>query len=106
MVLSTSNACFAETESLDVKKAQLPPDFQPSNYCVLCGRGKDCWNSIGNRRFRVIVSIFLLRYAQAESKSMKSQIVSDVVDMVRGAGGHFLKFEDGSWWEVGDSAAR
>jgi hypothetical protein len=91
---------------LEVKKYQLPCNYVPSNYCVLCGRGKEVWNSIGNRRFRVIVSIFLERYSKATSKALKSQIVSDVVDTIRSSGGHFVKYEKGSWWEIGDIAAR
>lgn len=94
-----------ETQLEDMKY-QLPCNYVPSNYCVLCGRGKDVWNSIGNRRFRVIVSIFLERYSKAASKALKSQIVSDVVDTIRGSGGHFVKYEEDGWWEIGDNAAR
>jgi hypothetical protein len=52
------------------------------------------------------VSIFLERYSKAASKALKSQIVSDVVDTIRGSGGHFVKYEEDGWWEIGDNAAR
>ena len=95
-----------EVESLEVKKHALSEDYSPNNYSVLCGRGREFFNAIGNRRFRVIVSIFLERYSKADTKSQKSQIVSDVVDMVRSSGGGFVKLEHGRWYEVGDSVAR
>jgi hypothetical protein len=52
------------------------------------------------------VSIFLERYSKAASKALKSQIVSDVVDTIRSSGGHFVKYEEDGWWEIGDNAAR
>lgn len=105
-MLPTNAFELPEVESLEVKKHELPQDYTPNNYSVLCGRGREFFNAIGNRRFRVIVSIFLERYSQADTKSKKSQIVSDVVDMVRSSGGGFVKLENGGWWEVGDSVAR
>jgi hypothetical protein len=98
---------FEDTEQLlEVKKTKLPKDFVPGNYHVRCGRGKDCFNAFGNRRFRVIIEMFQERYKTAESKSAKSNIVSNIIDMIRSAGGGFVKYEDGQWWEVGDNAAR
>jgi len=98
--------CLPETEPHEVEKAPLDFDFVPNNYCVLCGKGKECYNYVGNRRFRVIVHMFLDRYSEALNKSQKSQIVSNVVDVVRDSGGAFLKLENGIWWEIGDTLAR
>jgi hypothetical protein len=28
------------------------------------------------------------------------------VDTIRGSGGHFVKYEEDGWWEIGDNAAR
>lgn len=84
----------------------LPRNYVPTKYCVLCGRGKEYYNSVGNNRFRVLVAIYLDRYRTAESRLVKGQIVTEIVDTVRGAGGHFAKLEEGQWWEIGDSAAR
>jgi hypothetical protein len=101
-----SDAYYFDSETVEVKREQLPRDFEPGNYSVICGRGKEFYNSIGNRRFRVMVSTFLDRYARAESKSKKSQIVLDIVAIIRSAGGGFIKYENGCWWEVGDNNAR
>jgi hypothetical protein len=84
----------------------LSTDFEPSCYSVICGRGKECFDSIGNRRFRVIVSLFIAQYSASRSKLAKSIIVSNIVDTIRSAGGGFVKFEDGAWWEVSDANAR
>lgn len=89
-------------------RTPLPYDFVPNNYTVLCGRGKEFFNAIGNRRFRIIVDMNLERYSNTQTKSQKSQIVSEIVEIIRGAGGGFVKQnpKDGSWYEVGDSVAR
>lgn len=99
------NVCL-EAEEFEVTRAPLGKDFVPNNYCVLCGRGKDYYNAVGNRRFRVIVKMSLERYAKAENKSEKGQIVSEVVDVVRQSGGAFIKHQHGAWWEIGDRMAR
>jgi hypothetical protein len=88
-------------------KQKLPANFEPSNYTVLCGRGKDCFNFVGNRRFRVLVDMNLERYSRADAKSEKSRIVVEVVDSIRSSGGGFVKQEaDGFWYDVGDAVAR
>lgn len=89
-----------------VSKGRLSDDFRPTPYTVLCGRGKDCFNYMGNRRFRIIVDLMLERYSLADTKTEKSRIVSEVVQTIRSSGGAFAKFEKGAWWEVGDAVAR
>jgi hypothetical protein len=97
---------FPDLDAFAVKRSPLPDDFYPGNYCVICGRGKDCFNAVGNRRFRVIVSMFLERYSKTGTKTQKSRIVSEVVDVVRSSGGVFCKLEKGRWWDIGDITAR
>jgi hypothetical protein len=89
-----------------VKEGFLPSDFVVTPYTVLCGRGKDCFDSVGNRRFRILVQCQLGRYALAETKSAKSRIVSDIVELIRDSGGAFVKEKEGRWYEVGDVVAR
>ena len=33
------------------KKTLLPRDFTPTAYSVICGRRKECFDSVGNRGF-------------------------------------------------------
>jgi hypothetical protein len=83
-----------------------PIDFQPSNYSVVCGRGKESFNYVGNRHFRFLTSTFIERYSRADSKAAKSAIVSEIITMIREADGNFCKFQSGAWFEVGDHHAR
>mmetsp|Transcript_91531 Transcript_91531/g.137052 ORF Transcript_91531/g.137052 Transcript_91531/m.137052 type:complete len:310 (-) Transcript_91531:38-967(-) len=89
--------------------AKLPPDFAPGRYTVLCGRGKVCSASPGNKNLRSLVNAYLTPYSQAKNKIEKSTIVSAIVNAVRKEApvGAFVKQDkNGSWWEVEDSFAR
>ncbi len=80
--------------------------FQPSDYSVVCGRGNDCFNHVGNRRFRILAGMYIARYSHTDSKTAKSAIVSKIIAVIHQAGGMFCKFKKGSWCEVGDHQAR
>jgi hypothetical protein len=84
----------------------LGVDFQPSDYSVLCCRGKDSANHIGNRRFRIISSMYVEKYSRADTKAAKSVIVSEIITAIRQAGGNFCRHKRGIWFEVGDNYAR
>ena len=87
----------------------LASDFSPSSDDVICGRGKKCYNHIGNERFRRRVMTMLDEYSKAKSKLDKSGVLSRVMSDVRRAspGGGFVKQDDsGRWFEVGDFLAR
>jgi hypothetical protein len=58
---------------------------------VLCGRDKAAFNNIGNRRFRITVSLSLERYLNAPTRKDKSIVIKSVVTMVRKNGGRFLQ---------------
>ena len=88
----------------------LGEDYLPSNYDVLCGKGKAAANHIGNQRFKVTISIYVRRYRESASRSEKTAIVAEVMDLVRqnSPGGGFVKYDQhkGTWYEVGDNFAR
>jgi hypothetical protein len=84
----------------------LGKDFVPTNYCVLCGRGKELFDSVGNRRFRCIADMFLDQYSKTKAKIGKSIIVANILSIIRDAGGVFCKFEHGCWWQVSENTAR
>ena len=99
--------------SLSTKKNSfylLPSDFEPTPHSVVLGRGKECSRSIGNRRLRVLAMTFLPRYCKARTRKDKSEVVSQIVNMIREAcpnGGAFIKMsDDGRWQEWGDFLAR
>ena len=87
---------------------ELPSDFQPNAYSVMCGRGNSCFNYVGNRRFRVIATMFMAQYSTADSKLAKSKIVSQILDMIESSGGGFVKKNEknGKWYEVSEAVAR
>jgi hypothetical protein len=87
-------------------KIQLPANFIPTESSVICGRGKACTTSIGNRRLKSIVNSFLKPYSKAKNKLDKSVMVSSIVGAIKLRGGNFVKYEDRIWWEVDDAFAR
>jgi hypothetical protein len=101
---SASNSSASGSKTV---KAQLGVNFQPSNFSVVCGRGRESFNHVGNRRFRVIASMAVDRYSQAgDRKRAKSDIVSEIIAVIREAGGNFCTYKRGAWFEVGDHYAR
>ena len=99
-------ASFKPSTCSDSKITQPRVNFHPSDYSVICGRGNNNFNHIGNRRYRSIASMFIERYSQAATKRVKSAIVSEIVTLIRQAGGIFCKFRSGAWIEVGYNYAR
>lgn len=65
----------------------LPEDFEPDNYSVICARGRDAFNHVGNRRFRVMVENHVSQYLKATSKVEKSVLSMKIVDTVRECSG-------------------
>jgi hypothetical protein len=96
----------SEPSSSPSGKTQLRVQFQPCDYSVVCGRGKDSFNHVGNRRFRILASMFIETYSEADSKAAKSAVVSRILEVIRQAGGHFCKYESGAWFDVGGHCAR
>eukprot|EP00538_Stauroneis_constricta_P011667 CAMPEP_0119556206 /NCGR_PEP_ID=MMETSP1352-20130426/8224_1 /TAXON_ID=265584 /ORGANISM="Stauroneis constricta, Strain CCMP1120" /LENGTH=355 /DNA_ID=CAMNT_0007603119 /DNA_START=158 /DNA_END=1225 /DNA_ORIENTATION=+ len=86
----------------------LKPEFEPGPFDVICARGKDAREHVGNRRMRLTIEVSLDRYRAASTKHEKSNIVWRIIDAVRNQSpdGGFVKFKDGRWHEVGDHWAR
>jgi hypothetical protein len=80
-------------------RSQLGVDFQPSEYSVICGRGKASFNHPGNYHLRMLAGAFVADYCQAGRKLKKSAIVSKIVAVIRQGGGGFCKYEKGAWFE-------
>jgi hypothetical protein len=74
----------------------LPINFQLGVNDVYCGRGKLCFNHIGNKHFRSVVFANGQRYQMASCKFQKSAIIQEVVDFIRSLSpdGGFVKRED------------
>jgi hypothetical protein len=50
--------------------------------------------------------MFIERYSRAGTKAAKSAIVSEIIAVIRQAGGNFCKYQKGAWFDVGDHYAR
>jgi len=109
-VTSSMRSSFSSSSlspSSSVQGVEFPPDFVPSNYHIICAKGKKNYNHIGNRRFRVTLEIFLGEYKKAKTKAQKGVILTNVVDLVRSNGGGFVRQDKSQkWYEVGDHLAR
>ena len=57
----------------------LPSDFKPSPFSVICGRGKECYASVGNLKLREVVLLCLPNYSKAVRKKEKSDVVKSVM---------------------------
>lgn len=92
------------------RENELPDDFKPGRNSVIIGRKKNCYTSVGNLRLRDICLLRLPAYSKCTKKKDKSEIVSDVVKIVREScpkGGAFVKLNSkGTWSEVKDVVAR
>ena len=89
-------------------RMELPNDFVPGRYSVLCGRGAACTKSPGNRHLKSLVTKYLKPYSEAQTKIEKSSIVSNIIRAVRRVApeGSFIKMEKGRWVSVDDAFAR
>ena len=65
------------------KRILLPPDYELTEFDVVCGRGRGSYEHPGNRRFRSIVASMSDRYANmGNEKGGKSAIVTNVFDEI------------------------
>jgi hypothetical protein len=84
------------------ERSQLGGHFQPDDYSIICDQGNASFNHTGNRRFRVIASMFIEKYSLDACNKHKSIVAANIVTMIRQSGGSFCKYEHGAWFEVGD----
>lgn len=75
-------------------------------YDVLCGRQKEVFRNVGNRRFRVTVSLAVNQYMAARSRVCKSKVICSVTEQVKATGGRFLKWQENEWVELNEKRSR
>lgn len=88
---------------------RLEDGFKPSDYDVVCGRGKGSYNRPGNKRFRQMIRQHLPAYQAAKSKVDKSIVLNRIMDQVRSqnnGSARFVKLQDKVWCEISDEQAR
>ncbi|CAB9498343.1 expressed unknown protein [Seminavis robusta] len=85
----------------------LGEDFVPGNWDVVCGRGKNWLEHISNRRFRLLVAIYLPQY-ETIRRTTKSIVINTIVATIQNAGGQgFVKQKEGSssWYRISSKDA-
>jgi hypothetical protein len=78
----------------------------PSPFDVLVGRGRFIQEHAGNLRYRHIIESHMDRYEQATKRAEKTDLTAEVVTVVNGRGGRFLKQDGGGWIEIDADCAR
>mmetsp|Transcript_109101 Transcript_109101/g.163150 ORF Transcript_109101/g.163150 Transcript_109101/m.163150 type:complete len:407 (+) Transcript_109101:149-1369(+) len=90
----------------------LATDFTPGDHDVICQRGKDSFEHVGNQRFRKCIDDHLSMYMSATTRQEKSSIVSKIYDEVRERAskpsGGFVKKDllTRMWFQVSEKEAR
>eukprot|EP00980_Cylindrotheca_fusiformis_P030962 scaffold25685_cov127-Cylindrotheca_fusiformis.AAC.4 len=53
------------------------------HYDILCGRSKHCFNNIGNRRFRITVSLNVKRYDSIATRSERANFIASLAHTLK-----------------------
>lgn len=70
-------------------------------YDVICGRGSLAFNNVGNRRFRVLISMNVDGYNDAEGRHRKGLFIGSLVNTLQHQiGVRFFKLKDGELIEL------
>jgi len=103
MDLPTAIASMADR----MASSQLSGAFEPSEYDVICGRGRGNLKHRGNKRFKAIVQKHLSEYQVAKTKLDKSAVLNLILEEVRkDEVVKFVSKDKGKWFEVADEKAR
>jgi hypothetical protein len=85
----------------------LPPSFNPTDFDIVCGRGKGHYNRPGCKRLREIIRAYIPQYTAARTKLDKSSVVSCILETVKDQeNARFVKCKKGIWYELSDDQAR
>ncbi|KAG7351689.1 hypothetical protein IV203_007737 [Nitzschia inconspicua] len=101
-------ACRRESSlKKNENRVHLGTNYMPGHNAVICGRGKACTASPGNKKLRAYIDAFAKSYESATNKEQKSMIVSTIISLIEEPeGGAFVKFEESTWWKVDEAYAR
>eukprot|EP00980_Cylindrotheca_fusiformis_P010156 scaffold2261_cov124-Cylindrotheca_fusiformis.AAC.4 len=70
------------TKEFHLGPKQLPEDFRPSEFDVICSWARQNFSTAGNKRLRGIIADNVEAYQQAETKVEKGKIIEDIVNQV------------------------
>jgi hypothetical protein len=76
-------------------------------YDIICGRCSNAFNNIGNRRFRVTISLNVQRYIDAPTREDKGQVIASVVALLKNEiGARFFGVKGGKLVELDGTEIR
>jgi hypothetical protein len=83
-------------------------DYPLGPHDVICGRCSAAFNSVGNRRFRVTISLNIQRYMDAPTRPKKGKVISSVVKIfLNDIGAKFFKYtKDKKFVEINGKLVR
>jgi hypothetical protein len=76
---------------------------------ILCGRSRNAYHNVGNRRFRITICLHCQRYMEAKSREEKGVIITTVLRLLKddvGARFVFLSAEGGFYVEISENEAQ
>ncbi|CAJ1951278.1 unnamed protein product [Cylindrotheca closterium] len=73
---------------------------------VLFGKGTNVRSHTGNLRALHLVNMFQSQYDGASNRFEKAEISERIISIIHESNGRFLKWDQGSWFEVDDGIAR
>jgi hypothetical protein len=80
----------SDEESIDTMADISDENIGP--YDIICGRNSESFNHIGNRRFRITVSLHLPGYTSAGNRQKRSEVITAIIKILKNeAGARFLK---------------
>ena len=93
-IVPQSGGANKQTTTTTKRKQEEPSrsssPFGP--YDILCGREKNIFNHVGNRRFRMTIGMNIPHYEHAQNKTSKAHVIRDVTHLARNEMGYrFLK---------------
>ena len=101
-------ASFSCLRSLHFCSCVITVRCKCNSICIHSSLSNLQYDSVGNRRFRVLVELNLEKYSLAKTKMEKSVIVMGILDTVRDSGGDFVRFNPKTkkWFICKDVIAR
>ena len=74
---------------------------------ILCGRCKEAYNNVWNRRFRITIQMHLQKYLDASSRGAKGKVLMSIVHLLtKDAGARFFKQVGDDYIEINDTGIR
>lgn len=73
------------------KEPEINGESSLGPYDIICGRNNVAFHNVGNRRFRVTISLNLKRYMEAQTRAERTKVIQSVVDVVKDCGARLIK---------------